>query len=289
MHIKDHKVVGVPFKSAQNIGGVIAPTVVVVHDTASNLTKGNSAAYLRTAPGGVSVHFVVERDGSIEQQVPTNHRAGHAGRSNYHGTHNVNGFSIGIEIVNPGKLTSQDGRTATPWFGTAYDVAEYGLQRVETNEHGDGWWMPYTPEQINAVTSLLRALFEGIPTLTDIVAHWYVSPGRKTDTNPLFPLDQIKALLLGRDDPNADDADQHSVAIEAGAEDMALIDVPNGSLNLRRWPSFNPNLVGKIPHRTVVPVLRSGRFDGRDWLKIFYDGREGWIVKSYTKNVGVGA
>jgi N-acetylmuramoyl-L-alanine amidase len=287
MQIQDYKVRDIPFKAAESIGGVITPEVVVLHDTAGNLNKGNSAQYLRTAPNGVSVHFVVERDGTIEQQVPVNRRAGHAGRSSYHGTHNVNGFSIGIEIVNPGKMTSSDGRVAKPWFGTAYDVAEFNIQRVSTKEHGDGWWMPYTEAQIEAVRALLRVLFDGVPSLKDIVAHWYISPGRKTDTNPLFPLDQIKSLTLGRDDPHADSADAKSATVEAGAEDMAMIDVPGGSLNMRRWPSFNPNIIAEIPDRTVVPVLRSGIFDGRAWIKVLFDGQEGWIVKSYTKDVGV--
>ena len=54
---------------------------------------------------------------------------------------------------------------------------------------------------------------------------------------------------------------------------------------MRRWPSFNPNVIAKIPDGTPVPVLRRGTFAGRDWLQVFYAGHEGWIVASYADPV----
>jgi hypothetical protein len=60
-----------------------------------------------------------------------------------------------------------------------------------TDEHGVGWWMDYTPEQITAVTELCKALAVAYP-ISDITTHWAISPGRKVDTNPLFPLERVK-------------------------------------------------------------------------------------------------
>ena len=46
----------------------------------------------------VSAHFVVRRDGAIEQYVSCNERAWHAGVSSFRGRERCNDFSIGIEL-----------------------------------------------------------------------------------------------------------------------------------------------------------------------------------------------
>lgn len=280
MRVVRHKVEGVPYREAKSIGGTIVPEIVVLHDTAGRLEKGNSARYLRDNPAGVSVHFVVERDGSIEQQVPTNRRAGHAGKSSYHGRKDCNAFSIGIEIVNPGRMTpGPDGR-AHAWWGEAFGVEDLDWRVVKTPEHGHGAWASYTPEQIEALRALLTALFAGVPTLRDITTHWYISPGRKVDVNPLFPLDELRHAVFGAFDPADREADAASQELPTAT--MLRIRAPGDSLNMRRWPSFNPNVIGAIPDGTLVPALRRGVFDGRAWSLVQYAGREGWIVDAYT-------
>ncbi|WP_353428742.1 N-acetylmuramoyl-L-alanine amidase [Paracoccus denitrificans] len=285
MKIRNHKLEGVEFQPARWTGGAITPEIIILHDTAGRLEKGNSARYLRDNDAKVSVHFVLERDGTIVQQVPTNRQANHAGESSYNGRKGCNGFSIGIEIVNPGKMTriaGTGGLWARAWWKEDFQDG-HGVELVEmtTPEHGSGVWMDYTPEQITAGTLLLETLFRDIRTLKDITTHWYVSPGRKVDTNPLFPLEQIRAKVLGRDDPA-------QVAAEAGSAPsptatMLRVVTAGSNLNLRRWPSFNPNVIGSVPNGTRVPAIRSGIFDGRAWTLVQFDGREGWIVDSYTQ------
>jgi N-acetylmuramoyl-L-alanine amidase len=68
---------------------------------------------------------------------------------------------------------------------------------MATREHGAGAWTGYPEAQIVAVEALLHALFAGVKSLRDIRTHWYVSPGRKVDTNPLFPLEALRARVLG--------------------------------------------------------------------------------------------
>lgn len=286
MRLENHKIIGVPFIGAALIGQTITPEIVVLHDTAGRLEIGNSRDYLARSQK-VSVHFVIERDGSISQLVPTNRLAAHAGQSSYHGRSGCNGFSIGIEIVNPGRMTRGVGGSVLAWWGQDFGFggAQGGYQLVDmtTPQHGNGTWMAYTPEQIEAVIALLHALFDGIPTLRDITTHWYVSPGRKIDTNPLFPLESIRARIFGRDDPALQEADEKSVA--AATEDLVQIETPGDSLNMRRWPSFNPNVIATLPDGVVVPVMREGIFDGRHWLKVAYGGQEGWIVATYAAPV----
>lgn len=282
MRVKNHKIEGFPFRQAKSMGGAITPEIVIVHDTASRLTKGSAAQYLRTA-SNVSVHFVIERDGTIEQQVPLNRAAWHAGRSSFNGRGGCNGFSIGIEIVNPGIMSLRGEFKAVSWWGEEFDFDNGLLVEKTTPQHGDGVWMSYTPEQIDAVETLLRALFDGVPTLKDITTHWYVSPGRKVDTNPLFPLEQIRARILGRDDPADDAADM--VSAPPTAAELVRVKTAGSNLNLRRWPSINPNVIGAIPNGEVLPTLRVGDPTGpaKGWVKVLYGGLEGWVAGDYLE------
>ena len=147
--------------------------------------------------------------------------------------------------------------------------------------------MAYTEGQLTALINLLDALFRDVPTLKDITTHWYVSPGRKVDTNPLFPLDHVRARVLGRDDPADAAAEAGSIADPAGTPEAVRVETEGDTLNLRRWPSFNPNVIATIPDGALVPVLREGAFDGRRWLRVIYGGHEGWIVASYTDAVDI--
>ncbi|MGZ9811267.1 N-acetylmuramoyl-L-alanine amidase [Pseudoroseicyclus sp. H15] len=272
---------GIEYQKARWINGKITPTLAVIHDTASPLTKGNVATYLRDNTAKVSVHFVIERDGITLQQVPIDRGANHAGRSTYHGRPSCNEFSIGIEMVNPGKMerTAQGGARA--WWGqtwTAEECDEFGVEERETPQHGRGLWMPHTEAQIASALSLLHGLFAQVKTLQDIQPHWYISPGRKIDVHPLSPLGYIRSQVLGREEPAEAAADEEALDLDG----FARIDVPGDSLNMRRWPSFNPNVIASIPHSAIVPVVKQGTFDGRHWLKVVYAGQEGWIVSRYT-------
>ena len=286
--LKANRLEGVPFTAAQWTGGTIVPEIVVLHDTASRLDLGNAAAYLAKNTARVSVHFVVERDGAVTQQVPTNRRANHAGVSSYHGRQSCNDFALGIEIVNPGRMIRVDERNAQAWWGERFGTITNSIEERTTPEHGHGLWMHYTAPQIAAVTDILDALFAGIRSLSDITTHWYVSPGRKVDVNPLFPLAEVRARVLGHDDPAAAIAHAQSAAapLEGPASEPVTIvsHTPGDTLNLRAWPSFNPNVIARIPDGTVLPFLRIGRFAGQLWAEVRYAGRKGWVSNAYIKD-----
>lgn len=50
----------------------------------------------------VSAHYVIEEDGVVWRLVPEDRRAWHAGVSSWRGRRDINGASVGIELVNPG-------------------------------------------------------------------------------------------------------------------------------------------------------------------------------------------
>lgn len=193
--ITDHRLADVPFRASPNMGGRIEPSLIVVHDTAGRLDKGGTVSWFCDPKARVSAHVVVERDGAVTQVVPFDRAAWHAGKSSWKGRASCNGFAIGIEIVNPGKLT-RVGSAARAWFGEGYDIAS--CVEIGTTAHGHGWWLAYTDAQIATVRALIEALAAHYPTITDVAAHWEISPGRKVDTGPNFPLSDMKALISGR-------------------------------------------------------------------------------------------
>lgn len=130
------------------------PSMIVLHYT--GMQSGEAALErLRDPEAKVSSHYLVEEDGRVFRLVPEERRAWHAGRSFWRGRRNVNGDSIGIEIVNPGH--------------------EWGYR-------------PYPDAQIQAVTDLIAdirtrwSIEDG-----DIVGHSDVAPTRKVDPGELFP------------------------------------------------------------------------------------------------------
>lgn len=165
------------------------PTGILLHDTAGRLTPGSSVSWFADPRSRVSAHFVVEIDGSVTQMVDCDCIAHHAGKSSWDGKPGCNSRFIGIEIVNPGKLTP----AGVAWFGEVFEGAIF----ASTKEHGSGCWLPYTPAQIEAVKRICKAIVEAYP-IKHICTHWQVSPGRKVDCNPLFPLDEVKAYAFSR-------------------------------------------------------------------------------------------
>lgn len=262
---------------AANVGGDIEPNLIVLHDTAGSLKKHSSRNYLASKEPGVSVHFVIERDGEISQLADTHRKTYHAGRSSYKGRRGVNDFSVGIEIVNPGKMEryGDSGTHSSTWFSKVFSNEEYGIVYRETDEHGKGMWMPYTEEQINSVEFICRRVM-GSHSITDIVTHWMVSPGRKTDTNPLFPLDSLKARLFSREDPPSDINEYIS----------ALINTPASGLNFRLWPKVvSGNVIRVLPHHTAVRVVSTETIEGQGWSQVEHNGSQGYVMTSYLKTL----
>lgn len=211
LKIANGRLHGGRFVLANSAGGPILPTLIVLHDTAGSLNAGSSVAWFASEKCKTSAHFVVERDGAITQMVATDRKAFHAGESTFKGRRYCNGFAVAIEIVSPGKCDA-DGNA---WFGKATDEA---LVRMKTKAHGDGYWLPYTPAQIEAVTQLSRALIAAHPTIKDITTHWFISPGRKIDPSPVFPLDDVRARAFA---VNVEQPQQEPPAQSAATADPA--------------------------------------------------------------------
>ena len=128
-------------------------SMVVLHYT--GMESGEAAvARLCDPEAKVSCHYLIEENGQVLRLVAEAKRAWHAGRSYWRETHDVNGASIGIEIVNPG-----------------HDLG----------------YRPFTTAQMDSLVPLLADLVERhqIPR-ANVVGHSDVAPARKQDPGELF-------------------------------------------------------------------------------------------------------
>ncbi|WP_316207257.1 N-acetylmuramoyl-L-alanine amidase [Bradyrhizobium sp. SZCCHNR3118] len=186
-----------PFVRSPNYGGALKPRYIVIHDTASGLKDDGDISWLTNPAAKVSAHVVVSREGKITQLVPFDVVAWHAGQSQWKGLKFMNSYAIGIEIDNPGKLQKVSNGVYKNDVVTI-DTNKNPALKVEyakTSAHGAGYWLHYSDAQIAAVEELCQALC-GVFKIEDIITHWMISPGRKIDTNPLYPLEALRANVL---------------------------------------------------------------------------------------------
>lgn len=105
----------------------------------------------------VSSHFYIQRNGSLWQFVSCNHRAWHAGASQYRGKSNCNDDSVGIELE--------------------------GLE----GEH-------FEDAQYQCLAELCHELKQHYP-IAHIAGHEHIAPGRKLDPGPGFEWPRLQKLL----------------------------------------------------------------------------------------------
>lgn len=130
-----------------------APDTVVLHYTGMK-NFADALDRLTSPESKVSCHYLLDMNGDAYSLVDEEKRAWHAGVSNWAGRANVNDFSIGIELHNPGH--------------------QYG-------------YIPYPDEQMNALLKLMEGIFSRHNIrVRDVVAHSDIAPARKEDPGELF-------------------------------------------------------------------------------------------------------
>lgn len=270
-HILNSDQVG--FKASPNRGGRFAegqPDTIVLHYTGGRSFE-SSADWLRNPESNVSAHIIIGRDGEILQMVPFDTIAWHAGISEWKGRTGLNGYSIGIELDNTGQLERRAKGFYT-WFGTPVDDARVSFL-THRNEQEPAYWEAYTPIQIRLAEEICRQLI-AMYNIKEILGHEEISPGRKDDPGPAFPLDTIRNKLLypvmnGKAAKNGHHSQKHS-------KGLVMADY----LNIRREPSMKAYTVSNpLPRGTKVKILEEQ--DG--WLRVKVN-MEGWVSKDYISD-----
>lgn len=190
----------VPFAASPHVGGSITPLLLVLHYTASS-SAASTIAWFRDARSRVSAHLVIARDGSVTQLVPFNREAWHAGQSRWGNLSGLNRYSLGIELDNAGCLIRSGGKWVSALTRRKYSDSEVTVSPHKNDPPGTppSGWHAYTQAQIESTLECGLALVKQYG-LTDILGHDDISPGRKRDPGPDFPMESVRARLLGRGD-----------------------------------------------------------------------------------------
>ncbi len=140
-----------PNHDARSRGAVV--DTLVLHYT--GMRDPESALARLTDPAAkVSAHYVVDEDGEVLRLVPEERRAWHAGVSFWRGHADINGRSIGIELVNPGH--------------------EFGYR-------------PFPARQMRAFFELAAGILARHPIPPErVLGHSDVAPSRRRDPGELF-------------------------------------------------------------------------------------------------------
>lgn len=143
-------------------------SMLVLHYTGME-DAASAIARLRDPKAKVSAHYLVGEDGGVLRLVDEDKRAWHAGRAFWRGLTDVNGASIGIEIVNPGH--------------------EFGYR-------------PFPEAQMDALVPLIADVVgrHGIRP-PYVVGHSDVAPARKEDPGELFDWARLAKLGLAMPRP----------------------------------------------------------------------------------------
>ncbi len=135
-----------------------SPAYLVLHYTGTVTAQEAADHYMNARPeheaGPVSPHYMVDLNGEATRFVPEDRRAWHCGAGKWDGLDDMNSWSIGVEIVNPGH--------------------ELGYRT-------------FPAQQMLAVATLCREIMERnkIPP-GNVLAHSDLAPLRKKDPGELF-------------------------------------------------------------------------------------------------------
>lgn len=254
----------VKFKLTPNKGGNYTPQYLVMHYTAATTTE-STLSWFQNPNAKASAHLLIGRDGEIIQFAPFNVVTWHAGKSQWKGLVGLNQFSIGIELVNGGRLM----KSGTKW------VCPVDLEKVPNdqvimathkNETLVAAWQEYTSKQIEAAIEV-AALLVRTYHLKDVVGHEDIAPIRKSDPGPAFPMGSFRSKVMGREDETLDEfVTSTAVNIRSGA-----------------GTTFNP-LSDPLPEGTKVLVLKTeGTWSFVEVLDTVHGvmDLEGWVSSKF--------
>ena len=166
--------------------------ILVLHYSGME-TADAALARLCDPAAKVSAHYLIDEDGAVRRLVAEERRAWHAGAACWRGVRDVNGRSLGIELVNPGH--------------------EFGYR-------------PFAEAQMAALEDLARDILARHPIeARNVVGHSDVAPRRKMDPGELFDWPRLAAAGIGlwpasapADEADADEDEAKAMLADFGYE-----------------------------------------------------------------------
>ncbi len=140
----------------------VKPSILLMHYTGME-TMEAARERLSSPDSTVSAHYLVDEDGTIFDLVSEEKRAWHAGVSFWAGETDINSYSIGVEIVNPGH--------------------EWGYKA-------------FPDVQMEAVKDLSCDIM-GRHQIENVLGHSDVAPERKIDPGELFDWQYLSSCGVG--------------------------------------------------------------------------------------------
>jgi len=158
--------------------------------------------------------------------------------------------------------------TGRSWQGVAIDDTEVAV-RAHAFDGVMRGWHTYSTEQLMAAASIASLLVSRYG-LRDVIGHEDISPGRKSDPGPAFPLSSFRSAVMGRDDDHLD---------------LFETTVP---LNIRSGPGTEHErlAVSPLPQGTTVEILSTkGVWKQVDVIDLGGEDSDvvGWVHGRYLK------
>ena len=141
----------------------------------------------------VSAHYLIDEDGTCYRLVEEDRRAWHAGLSYWAGIRDVNGHSIGIELVNPGH--------------------EFGYR-------------DFPKTQMTTLESLAKGILERHPIPANrVLGHSDVAPTRKQDPGERFDWARLARAGIGLWSSESDTISPHATMLGPGTSGPAVVNL----------------------------------------------------------------
>jgi N-acetylmuramoyl-L-alanine amidase len=280
MKIKNHRLEGTnigfqqtpnyykpPFKTDTGL-----PDSIIIHYTAMTTLEGAMRALTTRLPkNNVSAHLLIGKNGEIRQLACFDCRTWHAGTSEYNGRKDYNHYSVGIEIDNAGWLERYpNGTFSRPdllKIGSKFHEGDVLRIRHFHPQVKYEYWEKYTDPQVKAVFDICQILVDTY-NIKEILGHDDISPGRKQDPGPAFPMDELRNRIFGNK-PHVIEK-PISQQLKSGLVSAKFLNIRAGA-----GEDFE-KVANPLPNKTPVEILEER--DG--WYKVRTQ-IEGWVSKSF--------
>lgn len=261
----------ITYIESPNVSRLEKPLYLIIHFTASHANAKSIADFFSKASSKVSAHFTIDFDGSLVQSVPLTKAAWHAGKSRWLNINELNSYSIGIEVCNPGPLDiieRNNDKVYKSWFGKFY----YPYQEIIIEEKhpitGElKGWIPFNAKQIETLLNLGEFLYNYFEMI-DVLGHDMISLFRKTDPGPCLSTivyEQIKKEL------NENDRDPYDYPVK------------NIRNDIRTSPSENAMVL--IPESGIKSTIKHAKIVDRVgyWFELELNRKVNFLERETTR------